>query len=131
MKMTETNSENDEYRLTILPSDIYKLQSPILTPILNNENNVDKCIQLLEFNKKSIYIPISNFSIKVIELKNIINKKLDYPIDHIQLYYNEKYIENSQSLLDYNITYKSIIHIVMKHDIFKNNWKDYFIINVN
>ena len=129
--MTETNYENDEYRLTILPSDKYKLQSPILTPILNNENNVDKCIQLLEFNKKSIYIPISNFSIKVIELKNIINKKLDYPIDHIQLYYNGRYIENSNYLLDYNITYKSIIHIVMKHDIFKNSLKDYFIVNVH
>lgn len=125
-------NENDDCRITILPHSEHSLQlSPVLTPIVNTDPHM---IEIREINKKSIFISISNFLITVEELKNIINKKLNYPIDQIQLYCNGRYIENSYSLHDYNITYKSIIHIISKldNDTVKSlTNQDYFVINID
>ena len=81
---------------------------------------------LISINYKKIYISIPNFEITFHELKKIINKKFDIPINQVQLYYNNSVIIDSYSLSDYHITSKSMIYVYIK-----SKYQDDVIINVN
>jgi hypothetical protein len=93
-------------------------------------NNVKPNIQLnyilISINYKKMYLSIPNFEITFHELKQIINKKFDIPINKIQLYYNNYVIIDSYLLSDYDITSKSMIYVYIK-----SNNQDDVIIHVN
>lgn len=110
-------NEADGCCLSILPikQNIY--------PITNSDPNM---IEVREFNKKSFLLKITSFLISVIELKRVIQFELGYLQYNIVLYSNGNYLDDSKKLVDYNITYKSIIHVILS----ENKYMDHIIINV-
>jgi len=78
----------------------------------------------LEFSnvsKHQISISIPNFTISIYELKKIISKKFDYSSEQLLLYYNYNTIDDCKTLLDYNMTHKSVINVILKEDCYVIN----------
>jgi hypothetical protein len=110
-------NQEDEHCIAVSP---IKQNMP---QIVNSDPNI---IQIKEFNKKSIFIKIHNFLITINELKEIIQKEYDYYEHNIILYSNGNYLDDSKKLVDYNITCKSIIHIILSN----NRSNDHTIIDI-
>lgn len=91
--------------------------------INNVKSNIYYNYVIISCNNKKMYISIPNFDITFYELKNLINKKLDYSNEQIQLYYDNNIVNESIKLSDYNISCKSIIYVYIKNN-------DDFIINI-
>jgi hypothetical protein len=77
-------------------------------------------IEIREFNDKRFLLKITNFLISVMELKKIIQIELNHLQYDIVLYSNGNYLDDSKRLVDYNITCKSIIHVISSENIIIN-----------
>lgn len=117
-------NQEDRYCLSVLPirHNILPIKQNIF-PIVNSDPNI---IEVREFNNKRFFLKITNFLISVMELKKIIQNELDYIQYNLVLYSNGNYLDDSKKLIDYNITYKSIIHVILT----ENKHMDHIIINV-
>ena len=110
-------NQEDEYYISVAP-----IKQNMFTKV-NFDPNV---IEVREFTNKRFFIKITNFVISVMELKNLIQTELNYSQYNIVLYSNGNYLDDSKRLSDYNITYKSIIHVIL----IENIHIDHTIINV-
>ena len=120
--------ENDTI-ISIQPPPEYLLQT-VLKPIKNINSNLQ--VELRDCYK-SIFIDIPNYSITINELKEIIYKKLNYIHLKLYLYHNQLYLNDKNTLKEYNINNTSVIYLIAdtQADTQADTHADTFIINMN